>query len=281
MVPLHDHPVGVELPGVDQVSGPGGSRLICRSQSRAALEEWLERGGTLFDAAAADPRGERLEGRGIVHVVPGHDGDRWVVRHYRRGGAVASLLGDCYLRLGRSRPVQELEAAHALRAQEIPTPKVVAAAWYPNGLFYRADLVTRFIPDSSDLAAILFQQESSGAFTGPGSEEAAGGKPGNVAETGFALAAVEAAGRLIRRAQDVGLRHPDLNLKNILITGADDEVSAYIVDLDRARVKAPVGQFWRRRMVRRFWRSARKFERRTGRQLPASFGAAFDRGYNG
>ena len=265
---------------VERLEGSDGTRLICIPEARASLEEWLDRAGTLFDAAAADPRAEPLEGRGVVHVVPRPSGERWVVRHYRRGGAVAALLGDRYLRVERSRPERELEASRALKQAGIATPTVVAAACYPRGAFYRGDIVTRFLPGSRDLAAILFPQsigDSDGAGSEGGGTGGAGGSagPGSIAPA----TALEAAGRLIRRAQEAGLRHPDLNLKNILVVETAEGVTAHVVDLDRARVKAPVGGWWRRRMVRRFWRSARKFERRTGRELGPEARAAFDRGY--
>jgi hypothetical protein len=58
------------------------------------------RRGTLYDWASHRAR-DIHAGRGPVHVVdapvPGPAGAaRWVVRHYRRGGAAAPLLGDRY-----------------------------------------------------------------------------------------------------------------------------------------------------------------------------------------
>ena len=260
---------------MERLEGPGGARLICIPEARASLEQWLDRAGTLFDAAAADPRAEPLEGRGVVHVVPRPSGERWVVRHYRRGGAVAALLGDRYLRVGPPRPERELEASRALNQAGIATPTVVAAACYPQGLFYRGDIITRFLPGSRDLADILFPQPVGDGDGSDGGRTDGGGGPGSVAP----VAAMEAAGRLIRGAQEAGLRHPDLNLKNILVVETAEGVMAHVVDLDRARVRAPVGRWWRRRMVRRFWRSARKFERRTGGEVGPEARAAFERGY--
>jgi 3-deoxy-D-manno-octulosonic acid kinase len=256
-------------------------QLIARDGTRSALEAWLDEFGTLSAAAAAHPSSERLRGRGVVWVVPSpvETGDWWVVRHYHRGGAVAGVLDDRYLRLGRPRPFAEYRIGRALEALGVPTPRHVGAAWYPAGPFYRGDLVTVRVPDSRDLAAVL--------FPGRGIEAAGleSSDPGGAREPGplpvDPVMAMEAAGRLIRHLHDEGVAHPDLNVKNVLLAGTDatDPPRALVIDLDRARLRQTLSEGSRRRMLERFWRSVRKWEEATGRQVEAPLREAFRSGY--
>ena len=262
------------------------------------LDGWLREHGTLEAAAAAHPGSELLAGRGRVYSVPAPirtveapsaagdrgaadggpwaDGERWVVRHYHRGGAVAPILGDRYLRWGTPRPIRELEVGRQVEARGVPTPAHLAAAVYPSGIWYRGDLVTRHVPDSRDLAAVLFP---GGSLQGPPTGD--GSRPEDT--TDQAQAAMEAAGRLFRQIHEAGIDHPDLNLKNILIAGTGPALVALVLDLDGARVGdgSPVGDRARRRMIARFWRSGRKWERATGSEIGPALTAAFEAGYLG
>lgn len=248
----------------------GHATLHAGAAERGVLEEWIRRHGSLADAAAVTPGAETRRGRGRVLVVPAPDGGRWVVRHYHRGGAVASLLGDRYPRVGTPRPVRELRVGRMLEARGVPTPEHVAAAVYPAGIWYRGDLVTRYVPGSRDLARVLFGRSDFGA--GDGDDPAA---------PPVAEAAMAAAGRLLRRLHDAGLDHPDLNLKNVLLAGPDPDPRALVLDLDRARIRKRLSPARRRRMLDRFWRSARKWEDRTGVALPPSLPDVFDQAYAG
>jgi 3-deoxy-D-manno-octulosonic acid kinase len=249
-----------------------GTLLLASSEREPALRVWLERHGSLMAAAESDPSATPLAGRGRVALVaapePWSD-EQWVVRHYHRGGAVARFLGDRFLRRGTPRPFQEFRALETLRARGVPAPDPVGATIHRRGLFYRGDLVTRWVPDSVDLATLLFDPETPTV-------------PAAAAEGVEGVAAMRAAGRLVRLLHERGVVHPDLNLKNILLAPDDPEPRALVLDLDRANLhpdRVPDRQ--RRRMIARFWRSARKWERRTGRSLPASLRAAFEAGYAG
>lgn len=217
---------------------------------------------------------ESLHGRELVYVVdtPGDRGGRWVVRHYRRGGAVARVLGDRYLRVGVPRPFRERDLSDALREAGIRTPPVVGAAVYPAGPFYRGDLVTELVPGARDLAAVLFgvaQLPSAPRMSGDGAEERE------------AAAAMRAAGRLVRALHELGVVHRDLNLKNILLTRTPEGgLDAWILDLDAARLRTGVSAGARRRMLKRFWRSAAKWESRTDQRLPSSARSSFEAGYH-
>lgn len=274
------------------------SALLSRPDARPVLEAWLADHGTLTDAAAAAPGVRALRGRGRVHVVPAPPGPwpadtRWAVRHYQRGGALERLLGDRYLWSPSTRPVREYRAITAVDALGIPTPAAVGAATYPAGLFYRGDLVTEWVPDSRDLAAVLFgaaQLDGARAPGGPGGEATdVAREAAAVAGEEEGAAAMKAAGTLLRCLHDRGVEHPDLNLKNILIApgaapadprgGGAAGRRAWIIDLDRARIRGRVSPAGRRRMLARFDRSLRKWEGRMEVRAPAAWRSAFDDGY--
>lgn len=255
------------------------TRLDARPDARPALDAWLREHGTLAQAAAAHPEARTLTGRGRVHVVPAPVGEgRWVVRHYHRGGAIGPLLGDRYLRLGTPRPFRELRLGRELGSRGIPTPVHVAAAVYLSGLWYRGDLVTGYVPGSRDLAEVLFP----GRSLDPRPEGAA--RPGE-ADAGGAgrevdpRSAMKATGVLFRQLHEGGVEHPDLNLKNVLVAGTGEALEALALDLDGAQVRDEVGDAARRRMISRFWRSARKWEAATGAALDPELEAAFRAGY--
>lgn len=251
---------------------PEGYAAIRAAHARAfALEaalpwvhEALAGGGTLHDWAADRPDRRKLTGRGTVFSVPAHamgpDGrNRWVVRHYYRGGAVARWLGDRYLAVGRPRPLLEARAALEARARGIRTPAVVAGAIYPAGAFVRADIVTEEIPDATDLAGVLFGPEAAAVD---------------------AEASLTAAGRLVRALERAGLFHPDLNAKNILLRSQPaGGPEAHLVDLDRCCVRERGVPAPALAMRRRLERSLRKFERLTGRTLPTGAWVALRSGW--
>jgi len=208
----------VTLPaGYLPLRAPGASGFVW-SEAAGAVEEAISRHGTLRRWAEEHERAIRFSGRGTVTAfeapAPGPDHrTQWVLRPYLRGGAVARLLRDRYLREGNTRPHRELTASAAARARGIPTPAVVAGAVYPAGPFhYRADLVTELVPDGLDLAEALRR----------------GGDPGPL---------LQAADVLLARAASAGIFHPDLNAKNVVIRSEPAGPVAYLIDLDRCRVR--------------------------------------------
>lgn len=201
-----------------------------------------------------------------------------MVRHYHRGGAIAPVLGDRYLRLGTPRPMRELEVGWALEERGVPTPAHIGAAVYPAGIWYRGDLVTRYVAGSRDLAAVLFPGRSLEGEGRGGRSDKPGASGSEAPDPG---AAMRATGVLFRQLHGAGVIHPDLNLKNILIRGTGEEVEALVLDLDGARLRDAVSRAARTRMVARFWRSARKWQRATGQELAPGLEAGFETGYTG
>ena len=189
---------------------------------------------TLYHAAARTPGARPIEGRGTAFAITTADGE-WFVRHFRRGGAVAGVLGDRYLRMRQGRAFHELSVSAIARSRGIPTPEVIAAVSYPGLLFRRCDIAVEFIPDAIDLAAVLFSDDAIDA------------------DAATAKAAVA-----IRTSCERGLVHADLNLKNILVAPS----GAYMIDLDKSRLAIPSSPAVRA-MRSRFVRSLEKWEAQT------------------
>jgi 3-deoxy-D-manno-octulosonic acid kinase len=217
--------------------------------------------GSLHAHAAAQPDRTPLQGRATAHRIAA-PGGAWVVRHYRRGGAVAGLLGDRYLRLGQPRPLLELLASGRARARGVRTPRVTAIAIRKHGPFYRADIATEYIADSADLAEVTFGDARWAEPTRPGRDSV--------------VQAWSAAGALVRDAARAGVVHADLNLKNILIAGRSSSPRAWLIDLDGCRIRDTdsTGRDLDR-VLSRFDRSRRKFESSTGRRVQEAALTAF------
>lgn len=246
--------------------------------------------------AALEEAEALLRGRGPVPVVPAPgDGSiptvarpsdvgvpwraatRWAVRHYHRGGAVAPLLTDRYLRMGTPRPFLEAAASEEVGRRGLATPAVVAGAVYPSGIVYRADLVTAFVPETRDLAALLFRPGGT-ADGSPPFDEAGRTGDGGASHDGSApdaaghhrLDALRRAGRLIARMASRGVRHPDLNAKNVLLREPSASAPSrgpetLLLDLDRCTFSD--GPDTPAPLLDRLERSLRKFERTHGPAL--------------
>jgi 3-deoxy-D-manno-octulosonic acid kinase len=205
----------------------GAGALLFNPEAGVEVEEaWFD---PAYWAAKNALVGE-ARGRGAVQVFE-HEGRRFVLRHYRRGGLVARISADRYLWLGEdlTRPVRELKLNLRMHAQGLPVPLPVAARFERNGISYSGDLVTELLPDTQTLA----QQLDAG-------------------EVGLSTWA--AIGRCLRRFQEYGLCHSDLNAHNILLRG--DEV--FLIDFDNGRRRGP--GLWRDANLARLRRSLDKLE---------------------
>lgn len=198
------------------------------------------REGSFYEYGAHHPLARPLAGRGVAYAVPLPDATtRVVVRRSRHGGLLAPITGEHFL--GRTRAPRELATALRLARLGVPTPELVAYATYPSSvLTSRADVVTREIANSADLAAAIAAVQSE-------------------AEKRTILTAVA---RLIASLTAAGARHPDLNIKNILITSDENgECQALVLDVDRIWFDAPGAGRVTARNLQRLVRSARKWHR--------------------
>lgn len=235
----------------------GGTAILAVPEAVETVRQAIIRAGSLHEYAADLPSSFPLAGRGVAYVMEAGPNERWVVRHYHRGGWLARRLGDRYFRTSRPRPFRELAASEAARSRGVPAPRVIAAMVRSHGPFYRADLATEYIPESKDLY-----------------EATLGAAP---LDADGRVAAWRAAGALLREAFRAGVTHPDLNLRNVLVSGGE----AWLLDLDRARVGRPVGARGRAAMLARLHRSRLKLEAAAGRVVDAAELAAFDEALRG
>jgi len=168
-------------------------------------------------------------GRGGVAIIHTPAGE-CVLRHYRRGGLVARLMGDRYLWTGadRTRSFREFRLLQAMAKLALPVPQVVAAQYRRAGLYYQADLITRRIADTHTLAESLAQGRLDAELA-------------------------QEVGALVARFHRAGVWHADLNAHNVLISPA----GLYLVDFDRGRMRAPAPG-WRMANLQRLRRSLLK-----------------------
>ena len=198
--------------------------------------------GSLYEFAARDLAARPLQGRGVAYaiVLPATD-TRAVVRHNRHGGLLAPLTRDLFL--PPTRAPHELAVALRLRELGVPTPEVLmygtSELWIA---FRRADVVTREIEAGRDLASFMAREATSG-------------------ERATAWAATRA---LVRAMNDAGVRHHDLNVKNVLLAPGDEGLSAHLLDVDRVAFGAPRSTEIARANVARLLRSARKWRDERG-----------------
>jgi hypothetical protein len=107
-------------------------------------------------------------------------------------------------------------------------------------------VVTREVVDGADLASVLMEFDR-----GPKRETA-----------------LEEAAALVAALSRAGAHHPDLNLKNILVTGMNSSEQnasrAHILDIDRIRFHVPGDPIVTRANINRLERSIRKWRDQKG-----------------
>ncbi|HEY6826768.1 MAG TPA: lipopolysaccharide kinase InaA family protein [Gemmatimonadaceae bacterium] len=193
----------------------GTARAVCLDAVAGDVRDAL-RGGTLYDFAASRSDARAIAGRGTAYVASFPGGERVVVRHNRHGGALALLTRDLFR--APTRAPLELDISEELRRLGVPTPVMLAYAIYPAvpGL-WRADVVTRYVAPSADLAAVLLANDDE-----------------------LRTAAWEATALLLREMSAAGVRHHDLNAKNVLLhLRSDDQPLAMVLDVDRVVFGVP------------------------------------------
>ena len=212
------------------------TRVVAHGSTMPHFESMLQGGRiTLHQWAASQPGARALAGgRETAWATTFPETDMGVVvRHCTHGGMLASITSDVFL---QPRAAHELRVSWTLRHVGIPTPRVIGYALYPvaGKQLWRADVMTREVVDSRDLATVLSGTERTPEMS----------------------AAIEATVVLLRRMSKTWAYHRDLNLRNILITTGDDEaLVANVIDVDTLRF-AEKNAEWKN--VARLLRSARK-----------------------
>lgn len=209
---------------------------------------WLDR--DWWEAEGARTHG--TTGRAGVLMLD-RAAETWVYRHYHRGGFVARLVYDQYVRAGieRSRPVREWRLLKRLDALGLPSPRPIAARAVLTGAIYRADIVTVLLPGTAPLSSML----------------------GDVWDDASLWRAI---GSMVAAFHYAGCDHPDLTAHNILIDGRR---KPWLVDFDNARLR-PAGA-WMQAGVARLERSLKKVSLETGTTFDAAAWSALLAGYAG
>lgn len=232
--PLHA-PAGYELRHIGEPA-----TLIARVDVVETLAAAIEEQKQLIAFAAAYPGARPLQGRQTAYAIP--IGQlRGVVRRNHHGGALRKWTGSVFL--WPTRAPKELAISMALRQMRILTPVVLGIAIYRTDFIAAmSDVVTEEIQDSEDFGAVLLE-------TRPGSDDREKAWDGVI--------------DLLARLSSAGVRHHDLNVKNILLRrNANDSCDAWLLDVDRvkmnlARREADTGN--RSRLLRSIekWRDTR------------------------
>lgn len=179
--------------------------VVAHGSTMEYFDEMLYAHKSVYEWASSHPMRRALQGRMTAYAVPlPHDEDiSVVVRHSHHGGILASVTSDVFR---DPRAADELRISWTLRHVGIPTPRVLGYVMYPLafGQLWRADVVTREIPNSRDLASILSED-----------------LPREEHER-----AIDAAIVLLRKLARTWAYHKDLNVKNILVETELDESAA-------------------------------------------------------
>ncbi len=232
----------ISLPGYARLTAPGASGIVLES-CRGAIEAILAN-ETLYDFAARQPTARRFAGRAPVYAVGLPDGcGDVVIRRSMRGGALARLGTDLFL--PPTRGLRELVTSVRLRAAGVSTPELIGFVIYKAGpVLRRSDVVTREIPGGTDLASALAA----------------------LSDADLRRATLEATAHLVAAMSRDGAHHPDLNLRNILVTGVGAsegaQPQAFILDVDRIRFHFPGDPIVLSANLARLTRSMRKLRDR-------------------
>lgn len=167
-----------------------------------------------------------MEGRGFLVSLPMDEkgSERMVIRHYEHGGIFRTLTSDLFL--GGSRPFHELFITEMARKAGLPTIEVLVAVkrwvFWP---FYKGDLVSKEIPNSTDLIQYLARLP----------------KARGLKQLSKKRELIRQAGSLVRKMHEMGIYHSDLHLKNFIVEVKEGTLgSLHIIDFDRATLIHPL-----------------------------------------
>jgi len=173
-----------------------------------------------------------IEGRGKARFIE-FNGVQLVLRHYCRGGMVASVTADRYFWTGlkNTRAWREWHLLDLMYQQGLPVPQPVAARVYRHGLFYRADIIIKRIVDAMPLSQRLSVGELSSDIW-------------------------QKVGLCIRKFHMFGINHADLNAHNILLDGNNN---VFLIDFDKGQQCQP--GVWQAKNIVRLKRSLDKLNK--------------------
>jgi len=233
-----------ELPEGFVAIAHGGWRLAVREEFAATFDS-----DRMADPERLAASGQAVfRGRGRPSRVSLPDGSSGVLRGYRHGGMLRALTGRRFT--GFPRPLTELVATERARAGGVRVPEILAAYVRRVGLGCHVGyLLTREIPGATDLMTLI--------------------------ETGMATRGIfRRLGAETARMHEAGVRHADLHVKNVLVTGGE----VTLIDFDGARVFPEVPRADRVGNLLRFDRSVVKLGTK-GVRVPLKDRLRFFHGY--
>ena len=136
-----------------------------------------------------------------------------------------------------------------LNARELPVPTPIAARVRRSGVGYTADIITGYIEDSRSFETMLY-------------------------EGGVCLESWNLVGSTLRRFHDYGVDHSDLNVRNILVDGAQ---RVWFIDFDKGELRESGS--WQNANLSRLKRSLRKVALESGTDFDVEGWEALERGY--
>ena len=169
-------------------------------------------------------------GRGTTYFIK-YGSHSWVLRHYLRGGKMASITRDRYWWSGvySTRSWREWYLLVKLRDWDLPVPRAIAARAERHGLTYTADILMERIEESESLSSSLLHQKLDDSQW-------------------------RAIGATVRRFHQRGVYHADLNAHNILL---DRDFNVYLIDFDKGRLRK-TERSWQLKNLNRLQRSLNK-----------------------
>jgi serine/threonine protein kinase len=189
---------------------------------------------------------KRFTGRGSLASLPLEetDGVRVVLKQCLRGGLIRHFSSHIFC--GGNRPFDEMRANHAIIDRGVKTAEVIAAVKERVfGPFYRAYLFSLELPRCIDLTSYLNLLQNKSR------EQRFRAKAGIFEALAHSFSAMHRS----------GIYHRDLHLKNVLLSEVTPHQAAevFIIDFDRAVVKARLRTGEKLNNLFRFNRSIEKF----------------------
>ena len=140
------------------------------------------------------------------------EGIRAMVKIYRRGGLLGKFVQ--FLSFDRQRSWRELTNYHLVQQASLLTATPIAAVSYQHRGGYYHLLITEFIEGAEDLVDWYARD------------------PEGVAQHKNQL--ISHLAHTVSRLHKLGIYHPDLNLKNIMVYHQEDKVELALIDFDKA-----------------------------------------------
>ncbi|MEY5063027.1 MAG: hypothetical protein RLZZ112_991 [Verrucomicrobiota bacterium] len=197
---------------------PTGPAWFRPDAKKPILTFWkrTDAGLPLGKVTCRHPDSRRFPGRGTVVSAPFPGLGTVILRPCVHGGLWGRLARDLYPGPGRVR--REIVRSERLAQLGIPTPRILAALFYSAGPFFRMEVASSFIQGGRDLNDLLSSRPLAG-------------------QRSRIFSSVR---KLLEQLKRHGLRHPDLNARNILLspTGAGNW-TAWLLDVDTVRLGDP------------------------------------------